>query len=238
MKAAAALFLGLLLPVTATAVPSTGNPVVYHSPDDSGTPPAGSPPEILAENGQQIYLFIDYENDPDGDTSGGAGTMCVDEDGDETCGFDVLLVMTTDTATFASFAPDSANIVGYIDPSTQTSLRVNGIDVNGMAIPAEIGTLTVDALDANQLQIEVKGVHRVGAAGQLDAIQPQVIANLPEPAGDLLLMCGIAGLAALYRLRHRRPRRAGRERGRAGRLRGELFARARRDTRARRDLFS
>jgi hypothetical protein len=75
-----------------------------------------------------------------------------------------------------------------------------------MTIPAEIGTLTVDALDANQLQIEVKGVHRVGAAGQLDAIQPQVIV-MPEPGGDLLLMCGIAGLAALYRLRHRHPRR-------------------------------
>ncbi|MBW2282633.1 MAG: hypothetical protein JRG82_17995 [Deltaproteobacteria bacterium] len=213
MKAATALFLGLLLPVTATAVPSTGNPVVYHSPDGLGTRPSGSPPEILAKNGQQIYLFIDYENDPDGGTSGSAGTMCVDKDGDETCGFDVLLVMTTDTATFATFTPASGNIIGQIDSNTHTSLRVNGIDVNGlgveidMAIPAEIGTLTVDALDANQLQIEVKGVHRVGAAGQLDAIQPQVIVNLPEPAGDLLLMCGIAGLAALYRLRHRHPRR-------------------------------
>jgi hypothetical protein len=208
MKAATALLLGLLLPVTATAVPSTGNPVVYHSPDGLGTPPAVSPPEILAKNGQPIYLFIDYENDPDGGPSNGGVTMCVDKNGDETCGFDVLLVMTTDTATFATFTPASGpptlNIVGQIDSNTQTSLRVNGIDIGGMAIPAEIGTLTVDALDANQLQIEVRGVHRVGAAGQLDAIQPQVIVNLPEPSGDLLLMCGIAGLAALYRLRPRR----------------------------------
>jgi hypothetical protein len=209
MKAATALLLGLLLPVTAAAVPSTGNPVVYHSPDGLGTPPAVSPHEIPAENNQQINLFIDYENDPDGGPSDDeVGTiMCVDKNGDETCGFDVLLVMTTDTATFATFTPASGNIIGQIDSNTQTSLRVNGIDVDGMAIPAEIGTLTVDALDANQLQIEVKGVHRVGAAGQLDAIQPQVIVNLPEPGGDLLLMCGIAGLAALYRLRHRHPRR-------------------------------
>ncbi len=71
-------------------------------------------------------------------------------------------------------------------------------------VPADIGTLTVDALDANQLQITVQGVHRVGAAGQLDAIQPQVIVNLPEPGGNLLLMYGIAGLAALYRLRRQR----------------------------------
>ena len=204
MKVATALLLGLLLPIPAMAVSSTGAPVVYHSPDGLGTPPSVSPHEIPAENGQQLNLFIDYENDPDGGISGGAGTMCLDEDGDETCGFDVLLVMTTDTATFDTFTPASGKIVGHIDVDTRTSLRVNGIDVNGMAIPAEIGTLTVDALDANQLQIEVKGVHRVGAAGQLDAIQPQVIANLPEPGGRLLLISGIAGLAALYRLRRQR----------------------------------
>jgi hypothetical protein len=203
MKAATALLLGLLLPVTATAAPSTGNPVVYHSPDGLGTPPSVSPHEILAENGQPLNLFIDYENDPDGGPSNGSVTMCVDENGDETCGFDVLIEMTTDTATFDTFTPASGKIVGYIDDNG-TSLRVNGIDVNGMAIPAEIGTLTVNALDANQLQIEVKGVHRVGAAGQLDAIQPQVIVNLPEPGVDLLLICGIAGLAALYRLRRQR----------------------------------
>jgi hypothetical protein len=73
-----------------------------------------------------------------------------------------------------------------------------------MKIPAGIGTLTVDALGANQLQITVQGVHRVGAAGQLDAIQPEVIANVPEPAVGLLLISGVAGLAALERLRRRR----------------------------------
>jgi hypothetical protein len=210
VKVAAALLLGLLLPVTATAIPSTGNPVVYHSPDDSGTPPSGStPPEITAENNEQLYLYIDYDNNPDGGASSGAGTMCEDKDGDETCGFDVLITMTTDTAIFASFAPDSADIVGYIDPGTLTSLSVNGINVDGMAIPARIGALTVDALGANQLQIVVQGVHRVGAAGQLDAIQPQVLVNLPAPGGRLLLISGIAGLAALYRLRHRHQPHAG-----------------------------
>jgi hypothetical protein len=209
MKAATALFLGLLLPVTATAVPSTGNPVVYHSSDDSGTPPSGStPPEIVAENNEQLYLYIDYDNNPDVGASSGAGTMCENKDGDETCGFDVLITMTTDAAIFASFAPDSTDIVGYIDPGTQTSLSVNGINVDGMPIPARIGMLTVDGLGANQLQIVVQGVHRVGAAGQLDAIQPHVIVNLPEPGGRLLLTSGIAGLAALYRLRQRRQLRA------------------------------
>jgi hypothetical protein len=205
VKVATALFLGLLLPVTAEAVPSTGDPVVYHSLDDSGTRPSGStPPEIAAENNEQLYLYIDYDNNPDVGASSGAGTMCENKDGDETCGFDVLIEMTTDTATFDTFTPASTKIVGHIDADTRTSLRVNGLDINGMLIPAEIGTLTVDALDANQLQIRVQGVHRVGAAGQLDAIQHEVIVQLPEPAVGLLLIPGVAALAALDRLRRRR----------------------------------
>lgn len=208
MKLATALLLGLMLPISALADPAdpaTGTPVVYHSPDGTGTPPSGTqPPVIASENDQQLNLYIDYDNSPDVGASSGMGAMCEDEDGDETCGFDVLLKMTTDTATFDSFTPASAKIVGYIDPDTRTTLRVNGVDVNGMAIPAVIGTLTVDALDANQLQITVEGVHRVGAAGQLDAIQPAVVVNLvPEPGVELLLISGGAGLAALKRWRRR-----------------------------------
>lgn len=208
MKVAIALLLGLLFPVPALAVPSTGTPVVYHSPDDTGTPPSGpNPPAIAAENGQPLYLYIDYDNSPDGGFSTGlpGAIMCVDEDGDETCGFDVLIEMTTDTATFDTFTPASSKIVGHIDTNTRTSLRVNGVDIAGMLIPANIGTLTVDALDANQLQITVEGVHRVGAAGQLDAIQPAVIVtNVPEPSAGLLLISGAAGLATLSRWRRRR----------------------------------
>jgi len=209
LATAFALLLALLSPAAALAVPATGDPVVYHSPGDDGTPPVSSPVEIPAESNQELYLFIDYDNDRDPPGSTGAGTMCVDEDGNETCGFDLLIEMTTDVATFTSFVPPvSSNIVGRIDPSDATTLRVNGIDVGGMAIPARIGTLTVDALGANQLQIAVQGVHRVGAAGQLDAVQPQVIVRLPEPGGTLLLVSGLAGLAALHRLRRRRVRAA------------------------------
>jgi len=197
---AAALLVGLILPVMATAVPSAGNPVVYLSLDGSGAP-AVQPFAMPGADGLQLHLFIDYVNNPDVGASGGLGTMCVDEDGDETCGFDVLIEMTTDTATFSAFAPAVAGIIGEIDSNTQTSLHVNGINVGGMPIPAEIGTLTLDALGANQFQIEVKGVHRVGAAGQLDTIQPQVIVNVPEPGRLLQLLCGAAGLAALRRFR-------------------------------------
>ena len=203
MKLAAALLLGLLLPIPALADPSTGNPIVYHSPDDTGAPPSMTNFTLIqAENDQTLNLYIDFDNDPDRGASSGAGTrMCVDKDGDETCGFDVWIEMTTDTATFDTFTPASGKIVGQIDTNTRTSLHVNGLDVNGMLIPAKIGTLTLDALGANQLAIEVKGVHRVGAAGQLDAIQPSTLL-VPEPGVGLMLIAGGVGLVALYRLRH------------------------------------
>jgi len=201
--AAAFLFAGLLLAAPALAVPAVGEPVVYPSPD--GTPPASLPIEVPAEDGQSLVLYLDYANSPDVGASVSGG-MCVDADGDETCGFDVMLEMQTDGATFGSFTPaaGTAVIVGHIDPATRTTLRVNGIDLGGMPIPAPIGTLVLDAAGAHQLQISVTGRHRVGAAGQLDAIQEQVIVQLPEPGWLLQLGSGLLALAGLAR---RRPRR-------------------------------
>jgi hypothetical protein len=196
----------LFLPLPATAVPAVGNPIVYHSPGDTGARPT-SPVEIPYQNGQELYLYLDYENDRVPPESTNSATMCVDEDGNETCGFDVLIKLTTDAATFGSFTPDSPAVVGHFD-ATNTQLRVNGIEVGGMAIPARIGTLTVDALGSNQLQISVQGHHRVGAAGQLDGIQSHVI-SVPEPGVSLLLIVGVVGLRGLVRLRARRRTAAG-----------------------------
>jgi len=193
-----------LLAASASAAPATGNPVVYHSPNTQGDPPAVSPFLLLPLNGQPLHVFLDYQNDGDADPST-QGTMCVDADGDETCAFDVLITMQSDVAVFASFTPASGGIVGRIDPVDQRTLRVNGIDVNGMAIPAEIGTLMVHAAGARQLQISVAGKHRVGAGGQLDAIQSQVIVNMPEPGQGWLLASGLAALGLLARLRRGRP---------------------------------
>lgn len=205
-RIAALLSLLLLWAAPALAVPSVGEPIVYPGTDPQGTPPASLPVEVPAADGQSLLLFIDYENDPDVGFSKSGTTMCVDFDGDETCGFDVTLEMLTDSATFASFTPasGSAVIVGRIDPATGRTLRVNGIDTGGMQIPAPIGTLVLDAAGANQLQITVTGKHRVGAAGQLDAIQQQVIVQLPEPGWALQLGSGVVALAWLARRRRAR----------------------------------
>jgi len=196
------LLASLLAAAPAGAAPSVGEPIVYVSPD--GTLPETQPVEVPAADGQSLRLYIDYANDPDvmGSTS---GFMCVDANGDETCGFDVRLEMTTDAATFGSFTPASgtAVIVGQVDP-TGKQLRVNGIDTGGMSIPAEIGTLELNAATANQLQIAVTGMHRVGAAGQLDAIQDQVIVQLPEPGWAAQLGSGVVALAWLARRRRTR----------------------------------
>jgi hypothetical protein len=210
----AAVLALLLAAAPAGAVPSVGEPVVYVSPDGSGTPPPSSPWKVAAEDGQQLVLYLDYENSPDVGASQ-SGTMCIDADGDETCGFDVLIELSSDVATLASFAPPAGcdtdpdcSIVGSLDPTSHV-LRVNGIDISGMPIPAPIGTLQLDAAGANDLQITARGMHRVGAAGQLDAIQTRELVALPEPGLLWQLGCGLLGLGLLSRRRrcsgHRHP---------------------------------
>jgi hypothetical protein len=207
---------GPLLVCPALASPAgaaaTGNPVVYHSPDGLGAPAAVTPWVIAAVDGTQLHLFIDYENDGEHDPSSPSGVMCVSRDGDETCAFDVLITMTTspedDDSKFSDFVAAGPGIVGRIDPDTSRTLRVNGIDVNGMPMPASIGTLTVDAAQANQIQIEVEGRHRVGAAGQMDGIQERVIA-MPEPGALWLQASGIGAVALLAHRRRRRCTRRG-----------------------------
>jgi hypothetical protein len=204
LLAASPLLVCPALAQPAAAAAATGNPVVYHSPDGLGTPAWVTPWEIAAADGTQLHLFIDYENDGEHDASSGAGTMCVSKDGDETCAFDVLITMTTspedDDSQFTDFVAAGPGIVGRIDPATSRTLRVNGIDVNGMPMPAPIGTLTVDAAQANQITIKVEGRHRVGA------FQERVIA-MPEPGALWLQASGVAAVALLVQLRRRRRTR-------------------------------
>lgn len=202
IRIAVVLVASLSVPPPTSAEPAVGEPVVYPGTDPQGTAPPSLPVEVPAEDGQALELFIDYENNPDVGMSQ-SGVVCVNANGDETCGFDVKLEMQTDGATFGAFAPASAEIVGRIDPATQTTLRVNGIDTTGMPIPAPIGTLVLDAAGAHQLQIAVTGMHRVGAAGQLDAIQEQVIVVLPEPGAPWQLGSGLLALRWLAWRRRR-----------------------------------
>lgn len=185
-----------LVAVLASPGPTfAGEPFVYVSPDGSGAQPAVDPYGIPFADGLELELFIGY----DPPSTGSGITMCVDVTSDETCGFDVRLVMSTDTARFTGFAPASGNIVGNV--ATPTTLLVNGVDTNGMPNPAPIGTLMLDAAGANAIRIDVVGNHRVGAAGQLEAIQSRVI--VPEPGWLPQLVGGLLLLGWLSRRRAR-----------------------------------
>jgi hypothetical protein len=234
----------LLLAARASATPPDcdpatpcGSPVVYHdhygAPCDASIAPTLGPlaPYSLPPNARPtLCLYVDYQNDLVANESSGGGTMCVDEDGDETCAFDVRLEIESEDPTypkFESFAPPTGlpattKIEWEIEEPARRTLRVNGIDASGMAIPAPVGTVTLDRECSTPCTAQVfvrgpcdgsldsgcerqRGSMRVGAAGQLDAIQEQVIAvAVPEPDRTLLLACGLAGLALLARLRRRR----------------------------------
>jgi hypothetical protein len=84
---------------------------------------------------------------------------------------------------------------------TSSMLRVNKIPVMPLIGPQKIGELTVRTNLPLGGSIEVTGVHSVGAARQLQSIPSLPIAYVPEPGMLVLLVSGLAGLAALHRLR-------------------------------------
>ena len=88
---------------------------------------------------------------------------------------------------------------------TSAMLRVNRIRLAEptppITGPQKIGELTVDTTGEDGGTIEVTGMHSVGAARQLENITPLPIAYVPEPGELVLLLSGLAGLAALHRLR-------------------------------------
>ena len=146
----------------------------------------------------------------------GTSTTACDElegDGDEICGYDVLIQLEGE-GHISFFVEDTghASAIEYF-PETFTSstkeLRITFVDVNPAdAEELPIGTLTVDATGrVGATTLRAIGNDAVTAALNLESVPNQVIA-VPEPSGYALLAAGIAGLAALYRLR--RPDATGR----------------------------
>jgi hypothetical protein len=202
-----ALLLALSLVLLVPGSSNAGDTVVFHSPDDTGDPASISPWLLTLTDGQELHLYLRYDNPGGGGST--SGTLCVDANGDETCGFDVKLEMQTDVATFGTFEAASAAVVGYVDLADAKTFRANGLDLSGLEIPSAlgaqvvpIGTLEVNAAGAEQVVIETTGMHRVGAGGQLEAIQSQVIA-LPEPGGIAPPFVGLLAVAGLAWRRRR-----------------------------------
>ena len=166
---------------------------------------------------QQDYQAFELYIDKLGTTPSTAACDETDGDGDELCGYDVIITMAG-PGFIDDFVPDSAffaanKIQFYPDAfplSPGQGLRVNFVDAAPVdAQEVHIGTLTIDAVGfAATTTVPATGSSAVTANLDLAAISDQPIL-VPEASGNVLLISGIFGLALIYRLhryRHRRQR--------------------------------
>jgi hypothetical protein len=138
--------------------------------------------------------------------------------GDELCGADVLIELTSGPGSFTHFNKDSERdidtLVHYPDcvtfdsetgscslpasPDPTVSLRMNFRrgDSDPLPVPRRLGTLMVGGADfSGTTELTVSYVEAAGANLQLRSV--------PEPGQISMLVSGLLGLCFLYRLRRR-----------------------------------
>jgi hypothetical protein len=203
---------GLVLASILAAGGAGANPAVYHSPNDDGW----RPPQLASGNNPYLWHVRGASNvslnlwfDPGPNPI--SGTVCVDATGDASCAYDVR-VEAKSGPQLTGFTPTAPSEVVF--NLTSAELRVNRMPAMPIVGPQKIGVLTMSS-GPRYGQIRVTGVHSVGAKRQLlaiDGLPPpppapppnppgvQIVA-VPEPDMLILLLSGLAGLAALHRLR-------------------------------------
>ena len=191
------LRLGLWLALVLATGAASGDPLVYYSPGDTGYKPAQAWRIPKGMSSVPLYLWIDPG------PQAPSGTVCNNATGDASCAYDVR-IQVTGASTLTSFVPTG----GACDVGcklTSSMLRVNRILTSAPLVGKQrLGVLTVNTGSApGSAQIDVTGVHSVGAARQLQPIPSNTIATVPvpEPGMLVLLFSGLAGLAVLHRLR-------------------------------------
>jgi hypothetical protein len=155
--------------------------------------------KALVSGSQTLNITIDMGTDP------GSGTPCVNGDGDQLCGADVLLTLTGDGQ--IDFFGAGSNVIA--EPPSLSVLHLNILKTTPPLFllgPQNLGTLDITVLGTettgNQVKIVVRG-DAVNAAGNIVEIPEKTIA-VPEPSVRLLLLSGAFGLAALHGMRTRR----------------------------------
>jgi len=154
--------------------------------------------EIWIEKDEGMGTSLDACNDAEGQG-----------EGDEICGYDVL-IKVGGSGCLDAFVPDSGAVI-YHPPSQDlncTTPELQAAFVNTgptSSDPLRIGWLTVNAVGASAAKVEVLGEHIVAADLALEEIPQATITYVPEPGEILLLASGIAGLAGLHRLRKGSP---------------------------------
>ncbi len=167
-------------------------PTIFHSPNDDGIS-GGSPAVIEPGTSQVVHLYLQG-----GVNATSIGEACNDGNGEEVCGFDLLLEAQSGVS-FSSFVPD-VDTVWALDPS---SFRFNGGDfASGTLGPVKLGDLVVDAQLGGSIDLAT-GQTADSALGLVD-LTPSTLVIVPEPSRHLLLSAGMTALLALYRRRQGR----------------------------------
>jgi hypothetical protein len=164
-------------------------PTIFHSPNDDGIS-GGSPGVIEPGVSQMVHLYLQG-----GVNATSIGEACNDGDGEEVCGFDLLLEAQGGPS-FSNFVP-VGNTVWALDPS---SLRFNGGDfADGTLGAVKLGDLIFDAQLGDSIDL-AEGQTADAALGLVD-LTPSTLLIVPEPSRHLLLLSGLTALVVLYRHR-------------------------------------
>lgn len=171
-------------------------PRVFHSPSDDGAEPVGVP--TLPTDDDLLFLWVVGDG-----LSSTSGVVCTDGNGDELCGWDVLLHPGVNVE-FGAFTPEP----GVVSSSDPTELRANGIDLGAPApLPIRIGTLQVFAtVSGVGGLVYADGVQVVTADLTGEPIQSETIAALPVPEAGLALQSAFLIVAAACLSRSRKAR--------------------------------
>jgi hypothetical protein len=219
------LYAGPLLAQTAQSLEVR----IYASDDPNGipipTPVPGNddPPWFVIGVGETDRDLELYIVKGDG-TPSASGTVCVNADGQETCGFEVRLlaqaglVMKTFTSAMPPAPPGDAILFKTLLSGAEVmsgnfdELRISGTKTKGpwdpsppSQVPLHVGTLRVDT-PTDPLQksrvLVTRGRH-VDARGALTRVPEHTIAA-PEASQLSMLLAGAALLGILHRTRRRK----------------------------------
>jgi len=160
--------------------------------------PSGTP--VLPAPADWLTLYVDRT------TTGqsGAGTPCVDGDGEEICAWQVLIEAGPGVS-FGAFAPEPG--VAYVLAAGE--LRANGLHGLSAGIePIRLGALAVISTNpATGGDVTLASAQVVTADFALEPVAPKTLATIPVPEPGLWLQwaAGLTALAVLGR-RRRCPR--------------------------------
>jgi hypothetical protein len=158
---------------------------VFYSPSDDGNPAAGQP-TIPEGSGRSVFVYVDG-----GAAASTPSSACDTGDGDEVCGFELVLT-ALNGLTLTSFNADpGADLVANLSAG---ALQLNGLDsVAPTPGPKRIGELVVDAVAGGEVELTSGEV--IGADLTNETLATSTLVAVPEPGRLALLASGLTFLS-------------------------------------------